>query len=372
MSTVKTLALRFRGVELWIAFFAAVALLIASPARAGALSTEITQLLQAQKWEEAAVALKNLLKKEPTVREYRYALATSLYQSGRREEALGVLNEWVEKEKGRDRMSLVQRIRTLSRQFSTTETFQLVQDAMAGMNAKNFRGAREKLERAMESEGDNVEILVRIAQALTLEGDYDTAVERLRAARKLNPFEPQIVLWLGRNAFFKGQNAEALELLRSAHTQITGSPESSARTLELAALWLSETLQASGQFGLGLQVLENDVRDNPLHVQALLAYAQALIRNPAKRVESVAPNSPDPALMEARKVLQLAQSRLPIYFGRDSQGIGAKSVAVREPLLGSVDELSFIYSRSEEEIVREHKRLSDLVEKLLTVGKGAV
>jgi tetratricopeptide (TPR) repeat protein len=141
--------------------------------------------------------------------------------------------------------------------FLSNESFQGYQDGVNLLNNGKFRPARDRFEKALGQEPDNVEILIRIAQCLLLEQDEDSAAERLKLARKLNPFEPEIRLWLGRAMHRRGELRKAIAELRVAHQELKGS--------ELAPTWYAEALLASGQRASAISVLEKDVQEYPFH-----------------------------------------------------------------------------------------------------------
>lgn len=217
--------------------------------------SEARALLEQQKWAEAAIVLRNLVRRRPDFQPAWLSLARALAYSGRREEALSAYAQGVSRTPERERKPLVRRVRTLSRVFLTHATLQLHQDGVNLLVMRKFRAAADKLDRALSQEPDNVEILTRLGQAQFLDGDADSASERLRLARKLNPHEPQIRLWLGRALHQRGELNEAADELRIALTELPRAP--------LAALWYAEALQSLGHRKAALQVLDRDVLENP-------------------------------------------------------------------------------------------------------------
>jgi tetratricopeptide (TPR) repeat protein len=218
--------------------------------------------------------------------------------SGRREEALNVLSQASERRDKGTRATMTRRLRLLSRLFISNAVFQTYQDGVNLMVAKKYRAARDKFDQALEQEPDNVEVLTRLGQALSLDQKYDSSVERLRLARRLNPYEPEIRLWLGHAMHQRGELDEALVELKAAHQDLKDS--------ELAAIWYAEALSASGSKPMALQILEESVRSKPGHLSALLAAAQMRIGNDSR------------SLWSARKELQLVQSRVGEYPGAET------------------------------------------------------
>lgn len=282
---------------------------------------EARELLKARKWQEAAIVLKSLVRKNPENEGLTLALVRSLTYSGRREEALSLLNTT------RDSS----RVRVISRMFLTSATFQQYQDGINLMSAGKFRAARERFEKALLQEPDNAEVLIRLGQCLLMEKDEDSAAERLKLARKLNPFEPELKLWLGRAMHQRGEMKEALEELKAAHQELKGS--------ERAAIWFAEALFSAGQRASAMQHLEKDVAREPYHVSALMALARM-------RLESAMRESQP--LWTARKELQLVSSRLPQYVSPELQRFEG--------------ELGMEYRGTEDEVRGESRKLIELIE----------
>ena len=264
--------------------------------------SEALKLMNQKKWAEAAIVLRSILKAEPGSMTAMLTLSRSLVYSGRREEALGLLSQAVAREKGPRKVSrrvdLMRRIRVMSRLFLTNSTFQIYQEGLNLIDSRKYKLARERFDKALAIEPDNIEILLRSAQCFVLDGEYDSAAERLKLARRLNPYEPEIRLWLGRALHERGEIQPALEDLRVADQELKGS--------ELAPVWLAEALASSSQREFAIRVLLEDIRDYPLHVPSLLTLARMR-----------ADDSDSNALWSTRKDLQVALSRLGEYTAPD-------------------------------------------------------
>jgi len=257
-------------------------------------------LLAERKWPEAAIVFKAALQRDPGSASASLGLARALTYAGRREEALSVLVNGASRQKGQARKSLIRRARVLSQTFLSNQSFQSYQDGLNLLISRKYRPARERFERALELEPDNVEILTRLGQSLVMSGDHDSAAERLRLAKKLNPYEAEISLWLGRALHQRGELMPAVDELRFA---VRAMPVS-----ELAPVWLAEALASSAQVAQAIQTLEDDLKVQPLHVQSLVTASrlryQLLSRDPQ-------------ALWNARRDLQVAESRLGRYTSND-------------------------------------------------------
>lgn len=247
-----------------------------------------------QKWVEAAIVLRTLVKKRPGFTLGALDLATSLAHVGRREEALTILSTSISREKGSRRETLMRRARVLSCLFLTNGTFQLYEDGVNLLYQKKYRDARTRFAKALELEPDNVEILVRSGQSLIMDGDFDSAAERLRLAKRLNPWEPEVSLWLGRAFHKRGELTEAVAELKVADLAISDS--------ELAAIWLSDALLSVAQPGAAIAALESDIKTHPYHLESVLSLAKLRAASTSKE-----------SLWSARKDLQLTLSRIDQY-----------------------------------------------------------
>ncbi len=302
-------------------------------ARAEEDTLEAHLLISKKKWPEAAIVLKSILKKNPENTAITIDLARALFYQGRREEALGILGATLAREKPAQQKILIRQSRVLSRTFLKAESFQIFQDGVNLMVASRFRQARERLEKALTAEPDNVEILTRLGQCVLLDGDPDSAAERLRTARRLNPFEPEISLWLGRALFQRGEQELALKELGLAQQELPGA--------QTPVLWLSESLAMSPKPQTELEILEKDLNSNPLHLDVSLAIARFHLH--------FASSNQILGLQEARKDLLVTSSRI------------EKAVFYENPRL--VGELGFEPGKSSGEFKAEVEKLIQQVEK---------
>lgn len=267
---------------------------------------EAKRFVEQKKWAEAVVLFRSLEQKSDlsstTQRNLSLELSRALLYSGRREEALSLLEQWASKEKkGTFREFWIRRIQVMSRVFITNETSQVYQDGVRLLQEGKHRAARERFEKALEREPDNMEILARIGQCFLLDKDDDSAAERLRSALQLNPYEPELRLWLGRALHRRGEITEGIQELKRAYREMKGT--------EHAVIWYAEALVTLNQRGAAIQVLERDLAQNPFHVGALLALARYRLQGSTKDMA---------ALWAARKDLQLASSRLDAYLSSNA------------------------------------------------------
>ena len=219
----------------------------------------------------------------------------------KRDEALKLIIQSIYSSQGVERTILIRKAHILGCTFMKNKTFQVFQEGHTLLLNKKYRLAREKFEKALSEEPDNVEILTRLGQSAYLDGDVDAARERLLAASSLNPFEPQVRLWLGKILLQKG-NDKAVPELRAAYSELKES--------EQAVVWLSEALASFGQMSSAVRLLSADTKKWPFHVWSLVVLAKI-------QSETGAPENQ--SLWAARKALQLALSRLGQYPSNASQ-----------------------------------------------------
>jgi tetratricopeptide (TPR) repeat protein len=302
------------------------------------------QLMRDRKWVEAVVLLRSALKKNPRSAAIETDLARALAYSGRREEALAVLSQMINRKSGAAQKELIQRARVLSRLFLTNTNFQVHQDGVNLVLSGKYRAAREKFEKALEADPANVETLTRLGQCLVLDGDVDSAAERLRMARRLNPYEPEIHLWLGHALHERGEMREALLELKSAYQELASS--------EAAAIWYAEALFSAGQKQAAVQVLEDDLKRHPNHVAGLVTLS---------RYRLMSASASDSAMAwQARKDLQLALSRIPLYLphSSDSATTATSSVSPAQSI-DPMGDLALELRRPEADLKRDIEKLME-------------
>jgi tetratricopeptide (TPR) repeat protein len=261
---------------------------------------DVDSLVAKKKWPEAVIMLRSIVQKDPRAIGAQVDLARALLYQGRREEALTVLGQAIQKTRGEKRDWLTQQSRVFSRLFMTNATFQIYQEGLNFLMIQKYRQAREQFEKALTSESSNVEVLTRLGQAYLMDGDHDSAAEQLKIAERLDPYEPEIKLWLGRAMHLRGELNEGLDMLKLAYSEM--------KTSEIAPVWVADALEASGQTNQALQVLEDDTKNNPLHVMSLVNAAKLKAQSADQDAEM---------LWAARKDFQNALSRLPDYLARN-------------------------------------------------------
>ncbi len=257
---------------------------------------EIKNLQNKGKWSDSISILQPLFVKQPKSIPVVLGLANALTHLGRRQEALAILFEATQWAKGAQKIFFIRRIRVLSRLFLNNKTFQTYQDGLKLILAKKYRNAIERFERSLGDEPENVEVLVRLGQSFILADDSEKALQFLIFAKKLNPFDSEINLWLGRAFQKTGQINDALLEFRIACDGLKKS--------EQAIFWLAESLVASGQVLGAIRILERDFKIFPFHLLTLIS---------AIKLRLQMPYSESQILWTARKNLQHALSHFTEY-----------------------------------------------------------
>ena len=267
--------------------------------------------------------------------------STSLIHSGQRAQAIQTLLNGVRTAKPPQRKLLIQKSRVLARIFLTNKTFQLYQDGLNSLNAKKYRAAREKFEKALSEESDNSEVLFRLGQSLIFDGEAEAAVKYLKMAKSISPYESEVGLWLGRALFLKGDFKEAQAELGPAWGEL--------KKTEMATLWFSETLVQLGQGGQALRLLENDAKTSPFHLQSLILAASLRLQH----------GSEDPQnLILAQKNIKLASTRL------EDPGFQKFKNELRDPDLG------VSLQKSKQDLSEEIQKLTKQIQDRLTVSSA--
>jgi tetratricopeptide (TPR) repeat protein len=257
---------------------------------------EAKALLTSKNYTAATIMLRKVLKYTENQAPVAMDLAKALVYSGRREEALSVLTQVAGREKGERREQLIRRANVVARIFLTKSTSQSYQEGLNFLKAKRFGAAKERFEKALEFEPDNLEVLLRLGQCQVMTGDNDSAAERLRLAKRLNPHELEVRLWLGRALHQRGELSQGIEELQEAQRGLASS--------ELTPVWLAEALHSAGQKVPAIQLLEKDAKAQPFHLMSLLTLAKFKLANAPRDAQSH---------WSVKKDLQVALSRLEDY-----------------------------------------------------------
>lgn len=228
-----------------------------------------------------------------------HAELKKLLRSEKRMEALQLLLESKKfnNSKGSEE---IKKINLISRFFLYNKSFQIFQEGMNLITSKKYQTAIEKFEKALLDEPDNLEILLRLGQALMMESKYGMAVRYLKEAKRINPFDLEVRVWLGRAYHMNKMEKEAFFELSQVYE--------SKYSFELLYVWLAESLSMLGQVSKAIKILIDDLKSNPLHLLSLTALARLRIQFSILQL-----NQEAQLLMLARQNLQLVLSRLDLY-----------------------------------------------------------
>lgn len=257
---------------------------------------EAVALSEARKWAEAAIVLKTIHEEQPEFFPAAIRLSTALLFSGRREESLRVLCRVAAQTKDKAKEAIIRRVRVIGRVFLNTEHQQIFEESRDLMRKHEWNEAKKKLEAVLNQEPDNTVVLVLLAQNSIALSDYESAIERLRFAADLNPFEPDIKLWLGRVFFLMGDTEAALSELRIAQAAMPRS--------DLAANWLAQAFIAHGQAKAAIELLRKVIQAEPLRIESLITLSLIELNQAGVSAKR---------LWDSKTHLQLALSRLEDY-----------------------------------------------------------
>lgn len=246
-------------------------------------------MYEQRKWAQAVISLKSLFKSRPSDLGICVRLSEALTFLKRREEALTTLmhckrvapktmDHWIK-----------MKIDRISSIFYTEGASVQFEKGLKLFLGRKFRSSVGEFYQALTQESDNVEILLKLAQAYLLEGNAAAAVENLRFARRLNPFRAEGALWLGRAYALKGET-------ENAESEFLAARDLGDRS-EIGSVWLAEAIGKQGQIQRAVKILEEDIQKEPMHLASLYTKAHFL----------VAPSQLN--LWGAKKDLQLLLSR---------------------------------------------------------------
>ena len=292
--------------------------------------------LDSHQWNDAASEMQTVLQKDPKSILGLIGLSTALVHLGKREEALTHINQALPRLRSAQRNQLIKRARVLSSLFLSNKTFQIYQDGINFLILKKYKNAREKFEKALLEEGDNSVILTRMGQSAFMDSDLDKALVYLRSAKRMNLYEPQIRLWLGRVLYQKKDFEAALVELRSAQAELPGS--------ELAPVWLAEALSHADQSASAIKLLLADLKAWPLHCFSLMTNIRIRLQGDPKDFQN---------LITAKKELKLAQSRIQYYSNVEVQNAQKQG------------DFTFDFRPTPEELIQELQSLSQSFEQKL-------
>jgi thioredoxin-like negative regulator of GroEL len=249
--------------------------------------------LEKHEWESAEELFRKISEQNPTSISSLLGLSQALISLHKREEALSVILQAIEKSNVKQKANLTQRLHTAARLFFTNKNFEVFQDGLNLMMSKKYRNAKEQFEKALEQEPGNTAILLHLGQSLILDNEAESAIKKLTEARRIDPYDAQVRLWLGKSFQIRGLKKEALIELRAAYESLKSS--------ELAAVWLADELIAQSQASSALHLLESDAKKWPFHLWSMTTLVKLRIQNSHSDLRD---------MWVAQRELQLVMSRI--------------------------------------------------------------
>ncbi len=188
-----------------------------------------------------------------------------------RESALEILRFLETKSVGYKKKSIQLKLDRVARVFFSSEGFNAYQEGLSLLTTSRAEEARSRLMKAADLEPSNVEVLIRMGQALVVLQESEAAISYLKKAFAFHPFRNEVTLWRGRAEFLAHGSVEALPLLAAATKALPGS--------ETATLWYVEALAASTSTSDQTQavaLLRSAVVKKPNSAVLRLQYAELL------------------------------------------------------------------------------------------------
>lgn len=267
---------------------------------------EVETLFEHQKWAESIVILKDLLanseKNSLGTQEItlRVNLSKALLLNQQREEGIQVLIQgWKKAKEQRQKVSeeiFEDQIQRVGRAFLHRDVAQKFEDGLSLIKVKGFEASIKKFREVIQSDHSMFEAWLRLGQAAIELKDMRLAEESFVRAETLNPIDSEVQIWLARLRTMQGKPHEAVRILENLN-------EKSEERVTL----LAEGYLLLGRLQDGIRILENQIRNQPLDLQALLSLAQM----------SLLQAEPEPKkLRAAEKHLKLILSREEDYRTR--------------------------------------------------------
>jgi hypothetical protein len=163
----------------------------------------------------------------------------------------------------------------------------------------------ERFSSVLSKEPGHFDVLVRRGQTRWLRGNVDGAFEDFRLAVSVNPFEPELELWLGLTQLKRGERADGLAQIQLALDRVSAGTRRGAlyRAAQMVALWEMGQEERVAQQALSVSQMSStplpswmwdfylkDVSVPRPPVVALYSAARARVaRRPEPRVETDGP-----------------------------------------------------------------------------------
>lgn len=181
-------------------YFVSVSALAANPTY-----NEVHQLLENKKWNDALAPLQQLYSDSPNSVLLGQDLAQTLVRLNQRQEALLILKKF----------KFHQQIVVYSTAFISEEGYKLFQEGLHWLDRDNYSNSIEKLSAGLSLDKLNIQIMFRLLQSKTLDGDLNGASEMLAEIKTsyYEYFPEALSLWKGILAFKTGDILTAIKSL---------------------------------------------------------------------------------------------------------------------------------------------------------------
>ena len=138
---------------------------------------------------------------------------------------------------------------------------------------KDYRGAAEQLQYALDIEPSNIESWKRIVVAYILNDDYDKAIEMGQRALEYNPDDMELYSYLGPSYYQIKQYDKSIEVYKKA---LAVAPESDHETRSSLTGGLGDVYQAKGDSSRAVACYEEALQLDPGNTSVMNNYAYFL------------------------------------------------------------------------------------------------
>ncbi len=281
----------------------------------------LDQLQKEGKWAEIILQLKSSVSNTNQFTQNDLILAEAFLNLGRRQDALIVLKRKISFVQGKIRSNLFERIHILSSMFLTRQTFQYYRDGLNEMENGESRKAELFFDKALVREFANVLLLKKMALCQMKSRRIDNAIENLKTAKLIDPYDEALSVYLGRAYFLNG------DILSSSKEFETINWNEKQENI-FSASWYAELLHSQQKISEAIIFLKNDLSLYSLNIPSLLTQAQIYFSDSESGLKEY---------WKARASLQIALSR----FGEFKEKYPEQSSEIEfrmNNLLKSVDE----------------------------------
>ncbi len=233
---------------------------------------EIKKLLKEGRFPEASEILESLTKEHPKDTALKFALAKVKFQAGQRSDALKIIEQLIPQFAYPSRGDLVKRARIMSRMFYAQDLAQEYQEALQALRNADYKEASKKFSALQLKDPTNVDVLVRLGQSSFQANELENATDWFTRAKNLVPWDTEVLAWLGRVLFQKGELGKSLKEFKSIRA-VESNPE-------LFLIWHAQALAAANLYQDAVKILEREVSRDPMKLQSILALSKIKLEIP--------------------------------------------------------------------------------------------